>query len=592
MNKLLEYPFDPELILKKKKRIRKELLAEGSDRIKKNIAVLGGSTTHDIKTCMELFLLDHGIEPSFYEGEFAQYWQDVMFGQSGLYSFSPDVVFIHTSNRNISKFPTVKNSSEEIDAMLQEQFEHYRVMWEKIKERFGCIVIQNNFEMPSYRLLGNMDASDVHGRTNFIIRLNSLFYEYSQENENFYINDINYLSASFGLESWAEPSFWHLYKYSLNMTAIPYLAHSVANIIKSIYGKNKKSLVLDLDNTLWGGLVGDDGVEGIEIGHETPMGQVYSEFQQYIKEHKDLGIILNVNSKNDYDNAIKGLEHPEGTLRPEDFIVIKANWENKDKNLIDIADELEILPESLVFIDDNPAERGITRAQTEASVPEVGSVETYINIVDKSGFFEVTSLSEDDKKRSEMYSANAKRKQQSKTYENYEDYLKSLEMSAEIREFEDIYIPRITQLTNKSNQFNLTTKRYQQSEIESVSADENCIGIYGKLTDKFGDNGVVSVVIGRQEEKTLHIDLWLMSCRVLKRCMEDAMMDSLVERAKKRGIEKIKGYYYKTAKNAMVSEFFTGFGFERTSQQENGDSVWELDIMNYSSKNNVIKVEN
>ena len=154
-------------------------------------------------------------------------------------------------------------------------------------------------------------------------------------------------------------------------------------------------------------------------------------------------------------------------------------------------------------------------------MPEVGSVETYINIVDKSGFFEVTSLSEDDKKRSEMYAANAKRKQQSKTYENYEDYLKSLEMSAVIREFEDIYIPRITQLTNKSNQFNLTTKRYQQSEIESVSADQKYICIYGKLTDKFGDNGVVSVVIGKQEEKTLHIDLWLMSCRVLKRFMED-----------------------------------------------------------------------
>ena len=252
MNKLLEYPFDPELILKKKKRIKKELLEEGGDRIKKNIAVLGGSTTHDIKTCLELFLLNYGIEPAFYESEFAQYWQDAMFEESGLYSFAPDVVFIHTSNRNISKFPTVKDSPEDIDALLQDQFEHYRVMWGKLKERLGCVVIQNNFEMPFYRLLGNMDASDIHGRTNFITRLNSLFYEYAQENESVYINDINYLSASFGLENWTEPSFWHLYKYSLNMTAIPYLAHSVANIIKSIYGKNKKSLVLDLDNTLMG----------------------------------------------------------------------------------------------------------------------------------------------------------------------------------------------------------------------------------------------------------------------------------------------------------------------------------------------------
>ncbi|MBT3318869.1 MAG: HAD-IIIC family phosphatase [Clostridia bacterium] len=592
MNELLAYPYDPELILKRKKRIKKELLSSGANFTGKKIAILGGSTTHDIAACLELFLLDHGIKPTFYESEFGQYWQDAMFGSETLDSFAPDVIYIHTSYRNIADFPTINDSEQEIDDILIEQYRHFTDMWATLRGKFHCTIIQNNFEMPFFRLLGNKDASDPHGRTNYLSRLNSMFYEYANSTDDFYINDINYLSASYGLQKWSDTFFWHMYKYSLAVPAIPHLAHNIANIIKSLYGKNKKSLVLDLDNTLWGGVVGDDGVQGIQIGHETPMGQVYSEFQEYAKAHKDLGVLLCVNSKNDHENAMEGLNHPEGTLKPDDFIVIKANWENKDQNIVDIANELNILPESLVFIDDNPVEREIVKAQVDGvNVPSVGSVETFINIIDKSGFFEVTNFSDDDKGRNDMYVANAKRAALNKTYENYEDYLSSLEMSATIADFETIYVPRITQLTNKSNQFNLTTKRYSQSEIESVMDGDNYIGLYGKLSDKFGDNGLVSIVIGRVQETALHIELWLMSCRVLKRNMEDAMMDELICRAKQRGIETIIGYYYKTAKNNMVSSFYERFGFAKTSENENGDSAWELSIKDYTNKNNVIKVE-
>ncbi len=592
MHQLLKYPFDADKILQKKKRIKRELLSEDTAFIDKNIAVFGGSTTNNIVDVLELFLLNNGIRPRFYQSEFGQYWQDAMFGSEELDSFSPDIIYIHTSNRNIVNYPNVKMNAKEIDNLLNEQYEYFKAMWDKLNEKFNCTIIQNNFEMPFYRLLGNKDVSDIHGRANYLNRLNNMFYDYANENNNFFINDINYLSASYGLEKWSDTFFWHMYKYSLAVPAIPHLAFSVSNIIKSIYGKNKKAFVLDLDNTLWGGVVGDDGAEGIAIGKETSMGQVYYEFQEYVKQHKDLGVLLCVNSKNDYDNALIGLNHPEGHLKPEDFIVIRANWENKDDNIISIAEELNILPESFVFADDNPVERGIVEAQIKGiAVPEIDKAENYIKIIDKSGFFEITNFSDDDIKRNDMYTANAERAKLNKSFENYEDYLLSLDMKAEIKEFENIYLPRITQLTNKSNQFNLTTKRYQEQEIKEVMDSSEHIALYGKLSDKFGDNGIISVVIGRKEEKTLHLELWLMSCRVLKRDMEFAMMDDLVNRAKKSGIDKIKGYYYKTAKNNMVKEFYSKFGFKQISEQ-NEDSVWEIETKDYVGKNKVIKVEN
>ncbi len=587
----LQYPFDSEYILKKAKRIKKELLASEDKRIAKKIAVLGGSTTHDIIRVLELFLLDQGIEPVFYESEYAMYWQDAMFDNAELIEFAPDVIYIHTSNRNITDYPELNDGKDEVFAKEESAYKHFEVMWDKLRETYACPIIQNNFEMPFYRLLGNRDAVDVHGRIHFLNRLNEKFYEYADTHENFYINDIHYLSSCYGLDKWADPFFWHMYKYALCLDAIPNLAFNVSNIIKSVYGKNKKALVLDLDNTLWGGIVGDDGVENLEIGQETSLGQVYSEFQNYIKMQKQLGVMLNVNSKNEEVNALAGLQHPDGALKPDDFIIIKANWEPKSKNLMDIASELNILPDSLVFVDDNPAEREIISQQVKGTaVPEIGNPEEYIRVLDHSGFFEVTRLSEDDRNRNEMYKANVMRKQQEQSFGDYKEYLKSLQMKAVIAPFEAMYMARIAQLTNKSNQFNLTTKRFSQSEIEAIAQNENYITLYGKLEDKFGDNGVVSVVIGEIEGNILHIRLWLMSCRVLKRDMEFAMMDTLVEKCKERGIGTIYGYYYPTAKNAMVKEFYSLQEFTKTQEDEQGNATWKYEIpAEYVYKNEVIE---
>jgi len=369
----------------------------------------------------------------------------------------------------------------------------------------------------------------------------------------------------------------------------------VANIIKAIFGKNKKALALDLDNTLWGGIVGDDGVENLEIGKETAEAMAYFEFQQYVKAHKDLGVLLTVCSKNEEENALAGLSHPEGMLRPDDFVAIKANWLPKDKNIVDTAEELNILSEAFVFVDDNPAEREIVRGQLGGTaVPEIGEVTDYIRVLDRSGYFETVTLSEDDLKRNDMYRANAQRAKAQSRFADYHDYLLSLEMTAEIGDFSPLYLQRITQLTNKSNQFNLTTKRYTAEQMEAVYNSDEYIRLYGKLYDKFGDNGVVAVTIGKtdsEDKGRLDIELWLMSCRVLKRDMELAMLDSLVEQAKKRGIREIYGHYYPTAKNKMVAGLYESFGFEKISQDEEGNTAWRLLVEGYEDKNTVIKVK-
>lgn len=590
---VLEYPFKAEEILLRKKKIKRELLTEDVVRTKKKIAILGGYTTNDIRLILELFLLNYGIEPEFYESEYNRFYEDAVFENEKLELFRPDIVYICTSNRNIIRYPKISDTSKKIDGLIEAEMKKYRSLWGSLDKLYHCPIVQNNFEMPFYRLMGNMDASDIHGKVNFLTRMNMEFYTYAQQHNNFFVCDINYISADYGLREWSDPFYWYMYKYALNVNAIPYLSYNVANIIKSVYGKNKKGFVLDLDNTLWGGVVGDDGVENLAIGNEEPIGQAYTEWQNYLKEHKDLGIILNVDSKNDERNALAGLNHPDGILKPDDFIEIKANWEPKNKNFSEIALELNLLPESLVFVDDNPVERHIVSGQLKGvNTPDIGEVHEYIQTIDRAGYFETTSLLADDKKRSRMYKENLKRAKLQAEFPDYKDYLLSLEMRAVIKPFKSIYMARISQLTNKSNQFNLTTKRYSQAEIEQVASQDEYITLYGKLMDRFGDNGVVSVVIGHIIKAVCHIELWIMSCRVLKRDMEYAMMDSLVQQCREKRIRKINGYYFPTAKNGMVKEFYRDLGFKKIEEDMQGNTEWEFEILDsYSYKNHVIKME-
>ena len=590
MNTFLEYPLDIGKILRKKKSIKKDLLKKNSF-IEKNIAILGGSTTSEIKNILELFLLNHGIKPNFYESEYNKYHEDALFGGDKLNTFKPDIIYLHTTNLNIAKYPDFYDSEDVVNKLLSNEEEKYKSIWNSLSQ-YDCAIIQNNFDYPINRNLGNLDCYDIHGRTYFINQLNLKFSKNAREIKNLYINDINYLSSYIGLSHWFDKSLWHQAKYALSMDAIPELAFNINKIICAIFGKAKKCLVLDLDNTCWGGVIGDDGLDGIHIGTETAIAESYTAFQEYVKELRDRGITLAVCSKNDFRSAKEGFEHPDTILTFEHFTSFKANWDQKHQNIIDIAKEINIATNSLVFVDDNPVERNIVSSQVPSvSVPNVGSnVIEFINHIDRNGYFESVSLSSDDINRNKYYEDNKKRSEEKATFKSYDDFLISLNMVAEIKSFSSVYLDRITQLTNKTNQFNLTTKRYTAGEIENIANSNKYIKIYGKLSDKYGSNGLIAIIIGRIDSNLCHIDLWLMSCRVLKRDMEFAMLDELTRQCKEKGVSEIIGYYFKSAKNNMVSDLYEKFGFELASVRGE-DTVWKLDLAKYENKNKCIEVE-
>lgn len=587
-----QYPIDSVKLLAKKKRIKRYFNENLKNPIRKKIAILGGSTTDEVVDQMELFLLKNGISAEFYQSEYNQYWQDAMFGNEVLDVFQPDVIYIHTSWRNILNFPVIGDDAETVQAKLTETYHHFEIAWNRLREKFSCPIIQNNFERPDHRLMGNRDIWDPCGKSNFISQLNQKFYKFAAKNRDFYINDIDYLAADFGLTKWNDAFYYHMYKYAMHLNAIPLVANNVVHIIKSLYGKNKKVLALDLDNTLWGGVIGDDGQEGIAIGQETPEGQVFAEFQKYCKSLKDIGVILAVNSKNEESNALLGLNHPSGILRPNDFVSIKANWQPKDANIVNIAADLNLGVDSFVFVDDNPMERDIVKTQIRGvAVPAIEDAEHYIEVVDHEGYFETTVISDEDLKKTEMYHANKQREAQQQSYSDYGEYLDSLQMVATIQPFDDVAVSRIAQLTNKSNQFNLTTLRCSEDDIRHMKDSPDYITLLGSLADKFGDNGIVAITSGEILADELHIRLWLMSCRVLKRGMEDAMMESLVALCKARNVKRLIGYYYPTAKNAMVKTFYEPYGFVLQEENDRGDSKWMLDIENYISQKNHIAVK-
>lgn len=566
---MIPYPFDAALLLQKKRSLKRELL-QNPALIDKKVAIVSGSTVGEVKNMLELFLLDNGIKPEFYVGNYALWYENLVFDDGSLAAFAPDYIYIHTSVQNITHMPSQFDSAEDIAQKFDAEMQRWKTAW-NAAAALGAVVIQNNFDLPAYRLMGNMDATDIHGRVNFVNRLNAAFAEYAAAAPNFYINDLHYLSAAAGLQNWFNPTVWHAYKYMCDTAHIPALAHSVSNIVKSTLGKNKKSVIVDLDNTLWGGIIGDDGADGIELGEESPAGRAFTELQKYLKELTGMGVMLNVCSKNEKSVAESGFARADSVLKPEDFVCFKANWEPKHLNIAAISREMNILPDSFVFMDDNPAEREIVRRELPSvTVPELTAPEQYVAALDGAGYFEVTVLSADDKKRNEMYKQNARRTELEQSFGNYADYLQSLQMEADIGAFDAPHAERITQLINKTNQFNLTTRRYTAAEVESLMQSPDYITLYGRLSDKFGDNGITTAVIARVNGDEADIDLWIMSCRVFKRELEYAMFDALIKACVQKGVRTLRGHYYPTAKNLLVSDFYATIGFEKTAESEQG----------------------
>lgn len=589
---ILDYPLDSYKILRKKRPLKRELLANESF-ITKRIAILGGTSTGEIKEQLEIFLLNSNIRPDFYECEYGQYYEAVMFEDESLKKFNPEIIYIHISNENLKSLNDVDQISED---RAKDEFIKLEFIWQKLSQSFECKIIQDNFELPSFKSLGNFDVSSKSSITRTVNILNEMLYKQAIEKNYLYICDRNYLSSKLGLTNWKDYSLWLLAKYSLSYQAITNICYTLNKIIQSISGFSKKCLVLDLDNTLWGGVIGDDGVDGILLGKESAMGEAYLDFHSYVKELKNRGVILAVCSKNDFDNARSGFNHPDSILKFSDFTVFKANWDTKTKNIYDIAQEINIGLDSIVFIDDNPLERDIVRKEFSGvvSVPDIGDdITRYREILDGSELFNITSLSEEDKKRNDFYKDDKKREKTAFNFTDYNDYLKSLKMIAEIGRFNKAYLTRITQLTNKTNQFNLTTKRMTEKDIEYIMNDDLSISLYAKLDDKFGENGLVSVMQGNIKGSSVSIDLWLMSCRVFKRTLEYTIFYEFAKLARSKNINTIIGKYMPTKKNKIVSDIYKELGFSMVDEN-NGTLTFELNLLAYEipeNKNITLKKE-
>lgn len=575
----LHFPVTPATILRKRHALKRELLAQ-PNLVPKRIAVLGGSTTSELTAMLELFLLFHGIQPTFYESGYNRYAEDILLDNAKLAAFRPEVVFLHTTWRNVSEYPALMEPVAEVERRVRREAARFEALWEKLHERYGAMVVQNNFDLPPLRPLGNLEAFEPSSRTDFLMRLNAEFAAWARTHSWFVINDIHYLCAQIGLGAWHGGTYWYNFHMAVSPTATVALAQNAAALIKSVYGKSRKCLVLDLDNTLWGGVIGDDGVNNLILGADHAVGEAYLDFQRYVKSLRERGILLAVCSKNDPAIAKEGFGHPDSVLKLEDFSAFHANWEPKPLAMRAIAAALNIGLDSLVFIDDNPVERALMREQLpEVATPEVGSdVARYAEILEAEHYFDVHRIVEDDLKRAANYGENVKRSAQQSEFADYGEFLASLEMKAEIAPFAPVYLERITQLINKTNQFNLTTRRYTFAEVESIAVDPAYLALYGRLADKFGDNGLVSVIIGHICGETLEVDLWLMSCRVLNREMELAMFDALIEQCRARGLRTLLGVYIPSRKNAVVADLYSRLGFLPDHEDAQGASWWRFTL--------------
>ncbi len=579
MVKALEPPLDPDFILRKRKSIRAQLEAARCS-ITARIALLGGSTTAELKSMLELFLRNIGIAPVFYESQYNRYYEDAVFGNEELLAFKPDIALLHTTWCNITQYPPVFAPEAEVEKHLKTEFDRFQLIWQRLDKAFHCVIIQNNFDFPPTRVLGHLDASESYGRSHFLARLNLEFARHARQAPAFLVNDINFLSSTMGLDRWFDPEYWFSYKMALSPEATVRTAQHLASLIGAVYGKSKKCLVLDLDNTLWGGVIGDDGLAGLKLGNDSAVGEAYCHFQQYLKQLRERGVLLAVCSKNEPEIARQGFSHPDSVLRVEDFAAFKASWRPKYETIAEIAAELNIGLDSLVFADDNPMERESVAAQLPmVAVPEIGAdVTRFAGILDRAGYFQPLRISVEDLNRASYYDANQERTAAQTAFGSYDDFLRSLEMTAEIAPFSPTYLERITQLINKTNQFNLTTRRYTAAEVAAIADNPAYVNLYGRLADKFGDNGLVSVIIGKTDGSSLHIDLWLMSCRVLKRGMEWAMFDALVARCRERGITRLLGTYLPTEKNKMVAGHYESLGFRPESSNVGASTRWVYDI--------------
>lgn len=574
------------LLLKLANRVKKYKKDKEPGELK--IAVLGSYSIQHFVSMLDAFLFGIGLNAEIYEGEYDGIQMDVLDPDSEFYRFKPQITILLMDDRDIKICPDYFCDGDEVDKLINNQIMYFNNLWNNIRSILPeCQIIQSNIVVPPTRSLGNLEAGYAFSRSAYISRIN---IELSANHPSFVlIADMEYIASYVGKKLWFDYPSYFLTKAGFSPDVLGRVCGLFAQMISSLKGKVYKCLVLDLDNTLWGGVVGDDGYDGIQIDPHNAVGEAYRFFQRYVLELKSRGVILAVCSKNEEDIAKEPFEKNEHMLlKLSDIACFKANWEDKAGNIRKIAAELNIGIDSLVFIDDNPAEREIVKKY----VPEVLVIDLpedpalYALAIEESNAFTWTELTPEDIKRAESYSLNRERQQLLDNFVDYNEYLAALEMSARIGNPKGAQLQRFTQLINKSNQFNLRTQRYTESQIEAMQEDETTRLIFVDLKDKFSEYGIISCIILKKQGNECFIDTWLMSCRVLKRGVEQLAFEAVVKMATEMSCDTIIGEYIPTKKNRMVENFYTDLGFESLE-----DNRFKFNIKDFCKINSQIKLE-
>lgn len=528
-----------------------------------SLAVLGDCATQHLATALRGYGVSVGIRLNVFDADYDQIDAQVMAPDSELYRFAPQGVLLQMCTEKLQE-AFYDRPPEARASFAEDTYARIRQIWSRIGSRIPATVLQCNFPLIDDGVFGQFGNKTEQSFLFQQRKLNYLLMQGCQEAKNTFLIDLDALQTALGRSTFADPKLYYVAKMPISLAALPAAAKLVVDVVRSLQGAVKKCLVLDLDNTLWGGVIGDDGLSGIQIG-ELGTGHAFSDFQKWLKELKNRGILLTVCSKNNEDTAKEPFEkHPEMVLRLEDFSMFVANWEDKARNIRTIQQALNIGMDSMVFLDDNPFERELVRTMIpEITVPELPEDPAlYLQYLRGLDLFETASYSREDAGRTEQYREKAQRAAFEAAFQSYDDYLEALQMRASTAAFDPFHYPRIAQLTQRSNQFNLRTVRYTEAEIEALAQDDSRIGLYFTLKDKFGDHGLISVVVlEKQPEDTLFISEWLMSCRVLKRGMEEFIVDKILSVAAQQGFRRVVGEYIPTPKNAMVKDLYEQLGF-------------------------------
>ncbi len=545
------------------------------------IALAGDTATQFLSAALQGSAIERGYRLNLFEAEYNQVERQLLDQTSDLYQFSADYIVVFQSTHKLlstfNKIPVERQHS-----LADERAEFVKNISNSVQSK----IIYFNYPEIDDAVFGGYANKVERSFTYQVRKLNLLLMDISRSNPNLFICDLAALQNKLGRDSMFHPAVYIGSEMVLSIEAVPYVASRTMDIIAAIHGKFKKCLILDLDNTLWGGIIGDDGYEKIELGHELGIGKAFTEFQQWALKLKNRGVILAVCSKNNEVTAKEPFEkHPEMVLRLEDIAVFVANWENKADNIRRIQMILNIGFDSMVFLDDNPFERNIVRENIPGiTVPELPEDPAgYLEYLYGLNLFETASFSSADSERTKQYQVESQRQATQMSFTNEADFLKSLDMESGVSPFNAFNTPRVSQLSRRSNQFNLRTVRYTEAEIERMSSDSNFIGLSFTLADKFGDNGLICVVIlEKKSAETAFIDTWFMSCRVLKRGMEHFTLNTLVDYAKQNGFKHIVGEYIPTEKNKMVEGHYLQLGFEPVADP--GRYLYMLEVDSYEPK--------